>query len=119
MYGIHAIMGSKFLTKLRVEISDLRSHRFFHNSNCISPIWICNLEEADNSHYLIRCHRFYHIRTNLLSKISRIIGSDISILPCDHLVNIILYGSNVYNNITNKFILMETLEYIENLSVSE
>ena len=55
MYGIHAIMDIKLFTKLRVEFSDLASHRFFHNFDCI----ICSFEEEDNSHYFIRCPRFY------------------------------------------------------------
>ena len=112
MYGIHNI-GVIVLTTLRVEFSDLRSHRFNHNFNCKSPMCSCYLkDEEDNSHYFLRCPHFHHIRINLLSNILRIIGSDISILPCDHLTTIILHGSNVYNKISNNLILIETLEYI-------
>ena len=119
MYGIHNIERVKDLTKPRVEFSDLRYHRFNHNFNCKRPMCSCNLKnEVDNSHYFLRCPRFHHIRINLLSNISRIIGSDISILPCDHLTNIILYVSNVYNKISNDLILIETLSISENLSVS-
>ena len=95
MYKIHDSKGTKLLTKLRVEFSDLRSHNF----NCSSPLCSCHLEEEDNPHYFIRCPRCQHIRIILLSNISRIIGPDISILPREHLSNIILYGSNVYNKI--------------------
>ena len=123
MYGIHNIEDVKVLTKLRVEFSDLRSRRFNHNFNCKSPMCSCNLkDEEDNSHYFLRCPHFHHIRINLFSNISRIIGSGISILPCDPLTNIILYGSNVYNKISNNLILIETLEYIrksERFSVIE
>ena len=121
MNEIHNIEGVNVLTKLRVEFSELRSHRF--NRNRKSPMCSCNLkDEKDNSHYFLHCPHFHHIRINLLSNISRIIGSDISILPCDHLINIILYGSNVYNKISNNLILIETLEYIrksERFSVIE
>ena len=112
MYGIYDIHGVKLLTKLRVEFSDLRSHRFSHSFNCISPICSCNLEEENNSHYFLRCPLFRAIRINLLSKISKIIGTDISVLPSEHLTQIILFGSNVYNRITNRLILIESLEYI-------
>ena len=111
-YGINDIKGLKLLTQLRVEFSDLRSHRFNHNFNCVSPVCICNIEEEDNSHYFLRCPCFNHSRINLFSNISKVIGSDISILPSEHLCNIILYGSNIYNDITNKLILHETLEFI-------
>ena len=73
---------------------------------------ICGQEEEVNSHYFIRCHRFQRIRIGLLSNISKVIGLDISILPREHLTNIILYGSNVYNKITNQMILVQTLEFI-------
>ena len=112
MYGIFDISGIKLLTKLRVEFSDLRSHRFFHNFNCVSPICSCKLEEEDNSHFFLRCPQFHSIRINLLSNISEIIGSDILFFPSHHLTHIIMYDSNVYNNITNKLILTKTLEYI-------
>ena len=98
---------------MQVEFSNLRSHRFNRNFNCSSPVCSCNLrEEEDNSHYFLRYPHFHHIRINLLSNISRIIGSDISILPRDHLTNIIICGSNVYSKIINKLIVIETLVYI-------
>ena len=50
MYGIFDISGIKLLTKLSVEFSDPRSHRFSHHFNCASPICSCNLEEEDNCH---------------------------------------------------------------------
>ena len=112
MYGIRDKQGIKLLTKLRTEFSDLRVHIFHHNFNCPTPLCKCNLEEEDNLHYLLRCPLHQHCRISLLSNISSIIGSDISILPSDHLVNLILYGSNVYNDITNNLILSETLQYI-------
>ena len=73
---------------------------------------ICGQEEEDNSHYFPRCPRFQRIRIVLLSNISKVIGSDISILLREHLNNIILYGSNVYTKITNQMILVQTLEFI-------
>ena len=111
-YGINNIPGTKILTKLRVEFSDLRSHRFSHNFNCPSPSCQCLIEEENNCHFLLRCPRYVPIRNQLFGNISTIIGSDISILPDQHLTNILLYGSNVYSKVTNKLILTETLEFI-------
>ena len=36
-YGIRDNFGMKLLTKIRVEFSDLRDHRYNHNFNCESP----------------------------------------------------------------------------------
>ena len=111
-FGIIDIPGIKLLTKLRVEFSDLRSHRFSHSFNCVSPLCRCLHDEESNSHFLLRCPRYVPIRNQLLGNLSTIIGSDVSILPVQHLTNILLYGSNVYSKITNKLILIETINYI-------
>ena len=110
--GINGIPGIKLLTKLRVEFSDLRSHRFSHNFNCITPICSCLLDEESNSPFLLRCPLYAPIRNNLLGNVSLVIGSDISLLPSEHLTCILLYGSNAYSNITNKLLLTETIEFI-------
>ena len=111
-FGINNIPGIKLLTKLRVEFSDLRSHRFSYNFNCITPICSCLLDEESNSHFLLHCPFYAPIRNNLLGNVSLIIGSDISLLPSGHLTSILLYGSIVYSNITNKVVLTETIEFI-------
>lgn len=52
------------------------------------------------------------------------IGSDITILPSEHLTNMLVYGSNVYSIVINKLIITETIEFIrksgrfENLEAS-
>ena len=79
-----------------------------------NPLCKCTLDDEDNLHYFRRCPQHQQYRVSLLSNISSIIGSDITILPSEHLVNLILYGSNVYNDITNNLILSETLHYIRN-----
>ena len=111
-FALNDIDGIKLITKLRVEFSDLRSHRFLHNFNCIDPICSCQMEEESVSHYLLRCPRFNHLRNELLGSISVSIGNDVSILPHDHLTSILLYGSNVYNIITNRSILKKTITFI-------
>ena len=57
---------------------------------------------------------FTNVRATLLSKISDIIHSDVFVLPDEQLLHILLYGSNVYNGITNKLILSETITFIRN-----
>ena len=47
-----------------------------------------------------------------LSKISQIVKSDVTILPYDHLTDLLLYGSKAFNDITNELILTETILFI-------
>ena len=111
-YGVKDVEGIKLLTKLRTEFSDLRSHRFHHSFNCDNPVCSCLHEEESVSHYLLRCPRFNRLRNDLLGSISLCIGNDVSILPHQHLTNLLLYGSNVFDNLRNKVILEKTLVFI-------
>ena len=104
--------GMRRLTQLRVDFSDLRDHRFNHRFNCASPRCICGIEDETTSHFLVSCPRYNNLRLAYLSKISQIINSDVSILPVDHLTNLLLYGSKAYNAITNELILTETIIFI-------
>ena len=52
-------------------------------------------------------------RTIPLSKISEIMTSDVSLLPKEHLNHLILYGSNVFNSISNKLIIEQSIVYIK------
>ena len=113
-YSIRDNLGTKLLTKIRVGFSDLRDHRFNHNFNCANPTCFCGLEDETAIHHLLCCPRYNLLRTIYLSKISEIIGSDISVLPNEHLYNILMYGSNVFNNVTNELIISETIHFIKN-----
>ena len=80
----------------------------------MNPTCFCGLEDETAIHYLLCCPRYNHLRTIYLSKISEIIGSDISVLPNEHLYNILIYGSNVFNNVTIELIISETIHFIKN-----
>ena len=44
LFGINDPYGIRLLTKIRVDFSDLRDHRFNHNFNCESPICSCRID---------------------------------------------------------------------------
>ena len=108
----HNKYGMKLLTQIRVDFSDLRDHRFNHNFNCSSPLCSCGMEDETSTHFLLCCPRFTNLRHTYLSKVSQIINSDVTVLPDDHLTQILLYGSKVYNDISNELILTETIFFI-------
>ena len=62
-------------------------------------------------YFFLCCPRY--VRTTYLSKISDIIGPDVTALPNDHLTNILMYGSNIYNDVSNELILIETMHFIK------
>ena len=98
---------------IRVNFSDLRDHWFNHNFNCETPICFCGVEDESSVHYFLCCHRYDVQRKHLLSKISDILGSDVTILPHNHLNHLLMYGSNVFNAVSNRLIIEETIKYIK------
>ena len=112
-FNINDRYGMKLLTKLRVDFSDLRAHRFNHHFNCTSPICKCSFEEETTEHFLLRCSRFDDQRRALLESASDIINNDIKQLPNDHITDILLFGSKAFNEISNKLILESTIRYIK------
>ena len=101
------------LTRMRVNFSDLRDHRFNHSFNCPSPICDCSVEIESPEHFFLRCPKYISQRQTLLSNIATAIHADPSVLPDSHLTNILLFGSPSYNNITNKIITNASLHYIK------
>ena len=118
LFGISDKFGIKLLAKIRVSFSDLRdhrfNHRFNHNFNCESPICSCGTDDETSVHFFLCCPRYPSPRSTLLSKISDIIGSDVSVFPDEHLYHILVYGNNVYNSVSNGLIITETINYILN-----
>ena len=57
--------------------------------------------------------RYDQLRIAYLSKVSEIVGSDVTVLPNDHLTHIRMYGSNVYNDVSNEAIIIETIQFIK------
>lgn len=105
--------GLSLLTRLRVDFSDLREHRFDHNFNCPDPTCKCELEVESSEHFLLRCPRFVLQRKALLETISNVINPGILTIPHDHLARILLFGSTAYNEVANRLIIEATIIYIK------
>ena len=63
--------GIKLLTKIRVNFSDLRDHRYNHNFNCQNPSCACGLEDKTTVHYFLCCPRYCQLRTIYLIRYIR------------------------------------------------
>ena len=113
VFGIEDRIGIPRLTRLRVNFSDLREHRFDHRFNCPNPLCKCSIENESTEHFLLRCPLYSTIRQTLLSNLAIAVNDEILNLPHDHLTSIILYGSTSFNLITNKTILIITLHFIK------
>ena len=113
VYNVHDPIGLKYLTRLRLNLSHLREHKFRHNFlDTVNPLCSCSLEMESVSHFLLCCPFFTNLRITLLDNLIDIIG-DISNLPDSKQVNILLYGDSAYNIETNTFILKNTISFLK------
>ena len=107
--------GLALLTRLRVDFSDLRDHRFRHKWNCANPTCRCNIENETTDHFFLRCPIFNGHRKALLSALSDILKIDevlLTSLPAATFVDMLLYGSKEYNITTNRLILEASIRYM-------
>ena len=104
-FNIYNIEGIKLLTRLRVEFSDLRNHRYRHNFRCPSPICLCQTGMEDNEHFILHCPRFSSQRRVLLDLFSKSVNFEIIRLSSKELCNLLLYGHSKCTIILNRVLL--------------
>ena len=111
-FNINDKTNIRVLTKLRVDFSDLRAHRFRHNFNCLSPTCRCGLEDESNTHYLTSCNIFSDQRKNLYASVSSHIPNFNS-LSNEEITQYLLYGNKSLKDDINIKILTGTISFIK------
>ena len=113
VYNVIDCCGLKLLTRLRVNFSHLREHKFRHNFlDTLNPLCSCSLETESTKHYLLRCPTYSRIRKTLIDNISELIGS-ITNLSDDKLVELLLYGNETYSIDINTSLLENTISFLK------
>ena len=112
-FGINDWYGIKLLTCIRVDHSDLRSHRFSKQFNCVDPKCRCGIEDETSEHYFLRCPIFQVPRTVLLNKVSEILGHPSSALDGPSLCQLLLRGKPSLVINANKNIICVSIKYIK------
>ena len=113
LFSIHYPVGVNLLTRPRLQFSHLNEHKFRHNfKDCVSPMCDCGAETETISHFFLRCQFFVNERQKLLDDVYWIDAS-IKNLNEESLVDVLLYGSDRFNDSKNKQILLHTICYIQ------
>ena len=101
------------ITRLRVNLSHLREHKFQNNFlDTPNSLCSCGIENESTNHYLLRCPLYTRLRKTLLDNIIEIVGS-ISNLNDDELVKILLYGNETLSTLENSSILKNTILFLK------
>ena len=103
------------LTRLRVDFSDLREHRFNHKWNCAIPTCKCKNENESTEHFFLRCPIYIKERDDLFSALSYILQIDkllVTNLPSATLIDMLLYGCKDYEDKKNNQIIVACIRFI-------
>ena len=114
VYGIHDPKGLAILTQLRVGLSKLNFHKFRHNfRDTVNPLCPTNDGVEDTEHFLLLCHSYNELRSDLLNSVNAILlPHGFSSLSNEVLLRFILYGYKRLTIDTNKKLLEATLKFI-------
>ena len=115
IYNVHDPIGLKYLTRLRLQLSHLREHKFRHNfQDTLNPLCSCNLFESESvNHFLLLCPIYINQRKTLLDNLSKL-DAGITNLSNANLVKLLLYGNqHLYSNAINASILELTILYLK------
>ena len=110
VFSVYDPYGVKLLTRLRLQFSHLKEHKFRHGfGNTVSPMCGCNDEIEDTEHFLLRCHFYSVQRFELFNNINKVDPSSTK-LDTKEQVIILLYGyppnkSNALNQDIIKFVI--------------
>ena len=115
VYNVNDAISIKLITRLLLDFSHLREHKFKHNfRDTLVPLCSCGIEIESASHYFLCCHFFDALGAKLMNDL-RNIYSDLPTLRDENLTNILLNGKRTYDDKTNQIILMHVIQYITKL----
>ena len=96
IYGIHNPIGLRYLTRLRVGLSHLRSHKYGHNfKDTETDICSCSQNTPETvEHFLVFCPQYNLIRSQLFEKLKKVI-SLVTLFSPSYTTNLFLYGNSI------------------------
>ena len=70
VFDVTDYSGLKLLTRLRLNLSHLKEHKFRHNfRDTVNPLCSCGSEAETVSHFLLHCPHYTNIRLTLLESV--------------------------------------------------
>ena len=106
----HNPKGIKLLTRLKLDLSHLREHKFKHGFlDSLNPICSCGQNIETSTHFLLHCSNYSNERLTFLNIIRNI---DRNILSKNDLkvTETLLYGDSSYDDTNNTLIMNAIME---------
>ena len=103
--------GLKLITRLRLDLSHLRFHKFKHNfQDTLNPICNCSTVET-TVHYLLHCPNFSNERLTLFNKLQSIGIENILSEADSNISKVLPFGDHSFNDVRNTSVLTASFEY--------
>ena len=113
VFAIHDNNGIKLLTRLRLNFSKLNEHKFRHIFlDTLNPMCSCGSEPETTAHFLLRCQNHVINRSKLLKNVYNL-DQTLRNYDDDHLIHILLYGSEKFNFNLKKDLIKLAICYLE------
>ena len=101
IYKIHDQVGIKLLTRLRLEFTQLRVRKFWHNvEDILIPLCSGSIEAERTLQFFVRCQVFQWYLGNPYEWLNEI-NISLPSMSQGKLINVLLYGSDAFDNKTN------------------
>ena len=112
VFTCHNPIGIKYLTRLRLGLSNLRYHKFKHDFlDTVDPLCSCSTAIENTVHYFLHRPNFSTAQNTFLNEIAIV---DRSIIDQDEIkiIQTLLYGNPTCSVNDNKLILDASMKYI-------
>ena len=107
------IQAVKLLKRSRLGFSHLREHKFRHGfRDILNPLCPCSIDTETTAHYFL-CFHFYNANRSVLINELNEINSFFSTLNENKFIDLILYGSDKFDDKKNQNILMSIIKFIK------
>ena len=112
LFNCHSLKRIKLITRLRLDLSHLRKHKFRHNfQDTLNPIWSCGDDIETTIHYLLHCSNYSDEGRTLLEGLQSI-GEKIHDKSDSQITELLLFGVSSNNDASNTYILNATIQCI-------
>ena len=112
LFNVPGSLVLTYLTTLRVDLSNLRDHKFCHYFlYSLNPICSCGSAIESTKHYLLHCSNLKNEKQTLLQNVINVNPNLLS-MNQDALFQLLLSGNSTLTDNTGTFLLNPVIEYI-------